>query len=331
MNQEGWKRLWKAVVPNKIKIHGCRIIHDQILCREVLVRKHIGDNSSCPLCPVQHEDILHMQFTCQRAQAVWRAMGLWGKIERVIRGHQTAASAFKALLHSNEKISEMEGVGLKEIVMTGCWYIWWERRQFVNGESIQNHHRAAMAIIALAMNYKRAAKVNARARKGWVPPPEGMLMLNIDASVDSQTNTGSTGAVLRDSKGMCIAASHDYLANVADVHSAETWALKHGLMLAQHVGVTRLMVRTDCVEVAETMQEGGGSATVAAAIYDDCVRLWREFVNISIEHCDREANVVAHTLARQAFRSKSSYMWVDETPDFILGVTANDVTVLYDQ
>jgi hypothetical protein len=91
------------------------------------------------------------------------------------------------------------------------------------------------------------------------------------------------------------------------------------------------MVRTDCVEVAETMQEGGKSATVAAAIYDDCVRLWREFVSISIEHCDREANVVAHTLARQAFRSKSSYMWVDETPDFILGVTANDVTVLYDQ
>ena len=41
--------------------------------------------------------------------------------------------------------------------------------------------------------------------------------------------------------------------------------------------------------------------------------------------------MVAHGLARQAFISKTSCTWFDETPDFILSVVARDVTVLYDQ
>jgi len=67
-----------------------------------------------------------------------------------------------------------------------------------------------------------------------------------------------------------------------------------------------------------------------AAIYDECMRMWRDFTETSIKHGDREANMVAHGLARQAFISKTSCTWLDETPDFILSVVAL-VTVLYDQ
>jgi len=76
------------------------------------------------------------------------------------------------------------------------------------------------------------------------------------------------------------------------------------------------------------MKEGGFSANSAAAIYDDCNIIWSGFQDISIEHCSREANKVAHNLARRAQQCKQNYIWVDEPPSFILDSLMNDVTIL---
>jgi hypothetical protein len=34
---------------------------------------------------------------------------------------------------------DFKNVGFAEIILTGCWFIWWKRRQVVHGEEIQNH------------------------------------------------------------------------------------------------------------------------------------------------------------------------------------------------
>ena len=70
---------------------------------------------------------------------------------------------------------------------------------------------------------------------------------------------------------------------------AEAWALHDGLCLAQSIGTNKIVCQTDYLEVVTTMQEGGFSATPAAAIYDECMRMWRDFTEISIKHGDREA------------------------------------------
>jgi len=79
------------------------------------------------------------------------------------------------------------------------------------------------------------------------------------------------------------------------------------------------------------MKQGGFSATASAAIYEECVQLWQEFTSISIEHCNREINKVAHEIARVAFQSKLSCNWVDEPPSFILASLVNDVMLFEDQ
>jgi hypothetical protein len=48
--------------------------------------------------------------------------------------------------------------------------------------------------------------------------------------------------------------------------------LKEGLLLAQHVSKNRLIIQSDCMEVVETMKDGGFSANLAAAIYDKLKR-----------------------------------------------------------
>ena len=52
------------------------------------------------------------------------------------------------------------------------------------------------------------------------------------------------------------------------------------------------------------------------------------FQEISIEHLNREANQVAHELARQAMIMKMSCIWDDDPPSFIVPIISNDVTIL---
>lgn len=156
-------------------------------------------------------------------------------------------------------------------------------------------------------------------------------MINIDAAFDSDSGTGATGAVIRDHTGGFIAAAENFLEHVADAPMAEAYALKEGLMLAQQIGCNRVIFQSHCMQVVDTMKDGGFSATTAAAIYEECHDLWKNFANVDIQHCNREANQVAHQLAREAFSAKQSCIWVDEPPSSILGYLMQDVTILSDE
>ena len=93
---------------------------------------------------------------------------------------------------------------------------------------------------------------------------------------------------------------------------AEVIALREGLLLAQQIGCSRLMIQSDCLEVVETMKQDGITATASAHVYDECNQLWQDYVFIAIEHCNWEANRVVDEIARVAITSESSCIWVDE-------------------
>jgi hypothetical protein len=56
-------------------------------------------------------------------------------------------------------------------------------------------------------------------------------------------------------------------------------------------------MKYDNMKVAETMKNVAVNHGIAAAIFDDCYHLSRQFVKIQFTHVFREANTVAHELA----------------------------------
>ena len=56
---------------------------------------------------------------------------------------------------------------VSDVIYVACWYLWWQPRQIVNDENVQNAKNTALAIQALAMNYVRAkkGKCNLKARQ----------------------------------------------------------------------------------------------------------------------------------------------------------------------
>ena len=59
-----WDTLWKLKLPSKVKIFGWRALRGFIPCNGILANKHIGNQSSCPVCHLGCEDVMHVQFTC---------------------------------------------------------------------------------------------------------------------------------------------------------------------------------------------------------------------------------------------------------------------------
>ena len=69
-----------------------------------------------------------------------------------------------------------------------------------------------------------------------------------------------------------------------------------------------------------------GRLSAAAAIYEECSFLARNFISIIFSHCPREANMAADLLARNSEVSRT-IMWKSEPPDFLLDVLTNDVSL----
>ena len=65
-----------------------------------------------------------------------------------------------------------------------------------------------------------------------------------------------------------------------------------------------------------------------AVITDECRELLSSFRMATISHCNREANVAAHELARFCSRSKLEEEWRDVAPSFLIPTIVKDMIVI---
>ena len=88
------------------------------------------------VCKNGAEDIKHVIFTCDRAKAMWNSLGVLEKILEAIRTDWSGSVIVEEVLRRGETIDHLS-VGFSELILTGGWYLWWERRQLVHGENIR--------------------------------------------------------------------------------------------------------------------------------------------------------------------------------------------------
>lgn len=71
------------------------------------------------------------------------------------------------------------------------------------------------------------------------------------------------------------------------------------------------MVRMDNITVVEALKLNEGHTMVAAPVLENCRNTLKEFGKVTIEHCNRESNVVSHELATWG-RLNPPSVWVDD-------------------
>jgi hypothetical protein len=216
---------------------------------------------------------------------------------------------------------------IHEVILTTTWYIWWIRRQKVHGENVQAISQAVMSIQVLVANFTRARVHAAKGRTSkWCRAPDGFVTINVDAGYDANLGSGATGAVIRDDKGHFVAASNQKLSSVLDTTIAEATAVLHGLYLANLMGVHKLLIQSDNLEVINMLNDRGFSGTAAAPIFEDILVQSISFTKVCFVHCPRDVNLVAHCLAKNC--DSQPNVWVDDPPSFILSLLIDDVAVI---
>ena len=161
-------------------------------------------------------------------------------------------------------------------------------------------------------------------------PERNSYKLNVDAAF-SENGTDGAGAVLRNDRGEAIAGACWPLYNMFNAAMAEATALQSGLALIAGLQCVPVTVESDSLELVESFNGTIQVWSPYAAVLADCFHIASRIGSISMHHCNREANYVAHNLAGYAFVTDSTIFWDDDPPDFIISDIMNDVSLFNSQ
>jgi hypothetical protein len=108
---------------------------------------------------------------------------------------------------------------------------------------------------------------------------------------------------------------------------AEALAMREGLALACRLGCQAIVVESDSLETINSCTGVDTWWSESAAIFADIVDLASNIDKLEFKHIPREANMVAHEIARNCFVQKVNCNWDDDPPSFLLSSLINDVTM----
>jgi ribonuclease HI len=270
-----------------------------------------------------------MMFLCDRAREIWKHLGLEENILAAARIDRPGAAILEELLCSDSLGGLAMGQeNTKELIMVAGWYIWWERCRLVHDEKIGKTQRSVLAIRGIVAN-ELARKRNSPDKVSRLSKPaSGVVKLNVNATFDVNVGSGAMGAILRDSSGMFIAAKNEFIQFAMEAPSMEASALRLGLEMAEHMGVQSVAIECDFMEVVQAVLNPSEYRATGAVVIDDCRKKISDFGKATIVHCNRQAFVCAHELARFSFRERSEGFWMDEPPHFLVPFIVKDLIVI---
>ncbi|XP_070005303.1 uncharacterized protein [Nicotiana sylvestris] len=135
----------------------------------------------------------------------------------------------------------------------------------------------------------------------WQKPSKDFFKLNCDSAYTNNTNIGGLGGVIRNNHGKWI-VGYQKLTNVISNTHAELLALETCLRVAVQFKLHPMEIETDFIEVISLFDKDH-------QIYDHLISLCRwlmaQLGTILLRHNFREANSVAHLLAKDSKKLKS--------------------------
>lgn len=176
---------------------------------------------------------MHVFWFCSRARKVWKATGLWSIISSFKGG--SFADLF-CWMEDHGRTDEFQ------FFLLLCWSLWIDRNTMVfkgitkpASETIDRCH-ILLKSYHLKPHNILDHKINQPSMDSWQPPPDGVLKINVDASVQASFDHRGIGIVGRDmrghvffAEGMTIPGKFSPLyAELLAIIKGILWALKYG-------------------------------------------------------------------------------------------------------
>jgi ribonuclease HI len=222
--------------------------------------------------------------------------------------------------------SDLEGT----VLAVTCWHIWDARNKLreenimVSPSSLAIRVKAYIdMIIEHLFKTKSSHRREPSSSPHWVPPPAGMVLINVDAALFASSRCMGAGVVIRDHNGACVAACSDTYQEVIIPELAEAMAMRRALTFAKEEGLERVSLASDCLSIVQRINTGKMDRSICGPVIQDIKSLVASFLQCSIFHVRREQNMGAHLLARSSEFSMSS-VWRGVSPNCIRETICTD-------
>ena len=139
------------------------------------------------------------------------------------------------------------------------------------------------------------------------------MKINVDGATFEDGRNSSVGAVIRDSCGAVIAACGKFLQGQFSVSKVEALAMESGILLAQGMKLSRIIVESDALSVVSSVNGAFIEGSIGHLI-QGILALLSSFTNWKVNHVNRDYNRVAHELAHPARRNEDSQVWIGVLP-----------------
>ncbi|GAU22924.1 hypothetical protein TSUD_326970, partial [Trifolium subterraneum] len=265
-----WNGIWKAQAPHKachLLWHLCR---GCLPTRSRLLERRVECTLNCPVCDEEIEDELHIFFRCVVARDSWSAVGLSSVLHNATYQQTNAMDRIFAVC-SNESSDTVGRVAML------LWCIWHNRNDKLWNDNVQMPHLVR-----------------------WEKPALDWVKCNVDVAFVSGSGRTSVGLCFRDDNGHFMAGMTQWQQTMISSVEGEAWALLLAMEAARHRGLDRVQFESDSKVLIEAihMQRRGNSEFLS--IVHDILSLMSSFINFEVKFVRRQANLVAHTLARAA-------------------------------
>jgi hypothetical protein len=142
----------------------------------------------------------------------------------------------------------------------------------------------------------------------------GVCKVNWDTAIDGQGRCIGIGVIVWDHNGVVLAMLSETMTSIKDPTTAEALAARRGAKLCVSLGITRLILEGDALQIVQALRLTGGRWYPYGLVIEDTQRLFKNFQECSVSHVFRNANVEAHKLAKLAFSIGENKVWLEDFP-----------------
>ncbi|CAJ2652144.1 unnamed protein product [Trifolium pratense] len=132
----------------------------------------------------------------------------------------------------------------------------------------------------------------------WVKPSPGWVKCNVAVAFVTDSGKTSMGLCFRNSNGQFMAGVTQWQQSVISTLEGETWALLLAMKEANHRGFNQVQFESDSNVLVDVIHMRHRGNYEFFSIVQDIVIFMSSFLNFEVKFVRRQANSVAHTLAR---------------------------------
>ncbi|XP_059454956.1 uncharacterized protein LOC132185163 [Corylus avellana] len=158
----------------------------------------------------------------------------------------------------------------------------------------------------------------------WGKPTRGWMKVNVDAALNKKEGKMGFGLVMRDHEGRVVVAKSIVRLGTWDSAAAEALAAYFGGISGHEQGVQQLILEGDAKQIIEAIKDEGQNLSLLGQLIED-VRIGLNAIPMwNVEHVHREANKVAHRLAKLALTQANDIVWLEEEPPCIRDIVLTE-------